>query len=57
MSEFNKVDAYRINTLELAEHHRRCCDGESCAISLWLLKEMGEVAGVKFSDEEAKLFI
>lgn len=43
-------------TLALAEHHKRTCDGESCTISLSLLKAMAEQAGVTFTEEEERIF-
>ena len=44
--------AYKLNTLELAKHHRKHCEGESCVISLNVLRMMAEQCGVVFSDEE-----
>ena len=45
------------NVLELVKHHKRHCDGEHCRISLWMLKEMAEKAGIKFTDFQVKQFI
>jgi len=55
--QFTRKDAHKINILALAEHHRRCCDGEGCTISLMLLKELAEAYGIKFTEEEFKLFV
>lgn len=51
------MKAYKRNTLELAKHHRKYCEGESCGISLILLRMMAEKCGVIFSEEEKELFI
>ena len=48
--------AYKINTLELAKHHRKHCEGEKCNISLNVLRMMAEECGVKFSKEEMEVF-
>ena len=48
---------FKRNTIELAKHHKKYCEGEFCTISLWSLKVMAEKAGVRFTREEIKLFI
>lgn len=45
------------NTLALAKHHRKHCSGEHCKISLWLLKEMAEKSGIKFTQHQIKEFL
>ena len=55
--KFTRADAHKINVLELAKHHRKYCEGENCVISLMLLKELAESYGIKFTEEEFKLFI
>jgi hypothetical protein len=50
-------EVYKLNALELAKHHRRTCGGEHCVISLWILKDMAEKLGVKFTEEEIKEFL
>lgn len=52
----SKQEVWKINTINLAVDHRSKCD-PTCAISLCTLREMAEVAGVKFTVEERKLFI
>ncbi len=49
--------AYKINTLELAKHHRKHCEGENCSISLNVLRMMAEECGVEFTDQEKEVFI
>ncbi len=49
--------AYKLNTLELAKHHRKHCDGEDCNISLNVLRMMAEECGVKFTEEEKEVFL
>ena len=50
------IEAYKMNTLELAKHHRKYCEGESCNISLNILMIMAEECGVRFTDEEREEF-
>jgi hypothetical protein len=50
-------DAYKFNVINLAKHHRKFCEGENCVISLYLLREMAEKLGIKFSDKEKELFL
>lgn len=54
MEEITIEDAYKINVLEIAEQHKESCIGEECGISLILLREMAEKAGVKFSEEDVR---
>lgn len=49
--------AYKINTLEIAKHHRKYCEGEDCVISLNALRMMAEECGVKFTNKEKDMFI
>ena len=49
--------AYKINTLALAKHHKKYCEGEDCTICLNVLRMMAEECGVKFSEEETKVFL
>ena len=44
------------NLLNTVKYHKKHCD-ESCDVSLYLLKKLGDKAGLKFSDEEKKLFL
>jgi hypothetical protein len=45
------------NLIRTAQHHRETCKGADCNISLCLLKELGEKAGLKFTREESHLFL
>ena len=49
-------EAYKLNTIELAKHHRKYCEGEECNISLSVLRMMAEECGIIFTDEELKFF-
>lgn len=49
--------AYKLNTLELAKHHRKHCEGEECSISLNVLRMMAEECGVKFTKKETEEFL
>ena len=51
-----RLESYKLNVLELAKHHREYCEGESCIISLYVLKMMAEDCGVVFTKEEAEEF-
>ncbi len=50
------ITSYKLNTLELAKHHKRFCAEEDCVISLNVLRMMAEQCGVKFTEEEAGVF-
>ena len=52
-----KAEVFKNQALQLAEHHKKHCDGESCTISLLVLKEMAEKAGVKFTKKELEVFV
>lgn len=52
-----RLDVYKWNTIQLAKHHRKFCDGRDCNISLIVLMEMAEKAGIKFTKRERRLFI
>ncbi len=51
------IKSYKLNTLELAKHHRKNCEGEGCVISLNVLRMMAEQCGVVFNDEEKEEFV
>ena len=51
------IKLYKLNTLELARHHRKHCEGEDCNISLNVLRMMAEECGVKFTKEEKDVFL
>lgn len=50
------IEAYKLNTLELAKHHSKNCVEEDCNISLNVLRMMAEECGVKFNKEEMEEF-
>ncbi len=47
---------YHWFALLLRDHHMSHCDGETCNISLSLIREMAEAAGATFTAEEKYLF-
>jgi len=49
-------NVYKFNTLELAKHHRKYCEGENCVISLNVLRMMAEECGIKFTKKETEIF-
>lgn len=44
------------NAIRLATHHRKHCDGEECNISLSLLLDLLELAGIELTEEEKRIF-
>ncbi len=57
MEETNILSIYKMNSIALARHHKKHCEGEECVISLNILRQMAESAGVKFTDREIEFFI
>ena len=57
MRNISIEEAYKLNLIELAKHHRKFCEGEDCNISLILLMQMAEKLGIVFSDKEKELFL
>lgn len=52
----NIEDAWKENLLREVRWHREHCNTRDCGVSLLLLRQMAEKAGVKFTDEERQLF-
>jgi hypothetical protein len=50
-----KEELLKLNLLWLVQDHRAKCD-ESCNVSLCLVREIAERAGITFSKEEQELF-
>ena len=50
-------EAFKINLINLAKHHKEHCHGEDCNISLYLLRKVGEKAGIVFTDDEKRYFM
>lgn len=58
MKEYSQINMIRKqNLINLVKHHRKTCDGESCNISLYLILELAEKAGMKFTKKEREYFI
>lgn len=43
--------------IEIVKHHKKVCNGENCNISLYLIRLIGEKAGLQFTDKEKEIFI
>ena len=54
--EYTREDVYKFTALRLARQHKKECTGEDCNISLYMLMEMAQKAGVKFTDKEMEFF-
>lgn len=50
-------DVQKRNAINIARHHKSCCIGESCNISLLLLAQLLEMAGVKLTAAELEEFV
>ena len=51
------MEVLKQNAIRLARHHRKCCEGAECNISLWLIAELLMKAGIELTDDEKKEFI
>jgi len=45
------------NAIRLAKHHKKNCDGETCAISLYMIYELLKEAGINVTRDEMKHFV
>jgi len=52
-----EADALRENAINIAKHHKKYCEGQSCNISLFLLRRLLDVAEIKLTEEEKKEFM
>jgi hypothetical protein len=52
----NQLLIWKHTALALCEHHKRTCDGETCNISLFFIREITEAAGVVFTPAEKEEF-
>ena len=48
---------YKQNVIQLAKDHKNVCNHSNCSVSLILFLEMAQKVGIKFNDEEIKIFI
>jgi len=53
----DRDDVILKNMIDLADHHRKHCEGESCNISLSFLLELLGRAGIWTSDEQKRHFL
>ena len=49
-------EALKKNVLLIADDHRAKCSGENCEVSLVMLFLVAERAGLRFTDDERRLF-
>jgi hypothetical protein len=56
MEKITENDSIKENAIRLAKHHKLHCDGETCDISLCLLRRALEKAGIILNEEERKVF-
>jgi len=56
-TENDLEEVLKRNVIRLVEHHKKYCEGSECDISLFLVKEIVEKAGIILTEEEIKLFI
>ena len=52
-----KLKMWKMNTIRLVNRHKLDCHRVECNISLFLLVEMAEKAGVEFTKEEREVCI
>jgi hypothetical protein len=52
----SKEQASKENVIRLIKHHKKHCEGETCDVSLFLILMLSQDAGLKFTDEEKRLF-
>ena len=54
--KISEKQALKENIIRLIKHHRKHCEGESCNISLSQILKIAQDAGLKFTDNEKRLF-
>ena len=57
MTKMDYSPAYKFNAIALAKHHKKHCEGSSCNISLLMLMQTCEDAGIKFTKKERGNFV
>lgn len=57
MKTISELEAFKINTLNLAKHHKEHCKDGNCGVSLYQLRKMAEMIGIVFTDDEKRLFM
>jgi hypothetical protein len=50
-------EALLMNALNLADHHRKHCDGAECNVNLWMLWELLRRAGIEVPKEVERRFV
>ena len=51
----SRKEAIKFNLIQLVKDHRAKCD-EHCNVSLFLVRELAEMAGLTITDDERHLF-
>jgi hypothetical protein len=57
MEKITEKTAVKENAIRLANHHIQHCNGETCNISLYLLRRLIEMAGIELTENEKRKFI
>lgn len=47
----------KMNLINLVENHKKFCDGDECPVMLMLILQVGEAAGLEFTEEEKRRFM
>jgi hypothetical protein len=45
------------NAINLVQHHKKHCDGETCCISVFLVERLIREAGIELTTEESMVFL
>jgi hypothetical protein len=56
-TEILEKSAIKRNLLRLVLEHRQKCSGEECRTGLYWIYKLAQRAGLKFNDEEQRLFL
>lgn len=57
MKTITELEAFKINIINLAKHHKEHCKNGECGVSLYQLRKMTEKLGIEFTDEEKRHFM
>ena len=47
----------KANAIALAKDHKQTCDNPECGISLYMLRQLLEKAGIELSDDDRMVFL
>lgn len=57
MKTITELEAFKINTINLAKHHKEHCHTDNCGVALSQLRKMAEKLGIVFTDDEKRHFM